>query len=66
MCKEILKDKPAIIAALKQQTVFAIVPDLDASKPFVVRDARFNRNDWQLEVKLLEGWRKPQEVYIEL
>lgn len=40
--------------------LFAVIPELDASKFFPVRDVRTKQGEIQVEV--LEGWFKPSKI----
>lgn len=59
--RHLLKTKQDIEAALKVAPVFCFVAELEKGRSFVLRDVRMS--DGHLEVKLLEGWRRPDEVW---
>lgn len=61
--KHELTNKKDIEKALTMQPVFCTIPFLDKDKSFVVRDVR--RYDGFIQVKVLEGWHEPKDVWIE-
>jgi len=66
--KKLLNSLAEIDEALTLAPVFCKVEELDAARAFVVRDVRRHKvgPSMKLQVRILEGWYVPAEVWTEI